>query len=203
MYNGANGNEFIELTNVGDLPQDLTGWSFSDNTELPGNVSLTPLGVLMPGVSALITERSGAEFLAAWNLSVNLQILGSNSQNLGRADEINLYDPTTHLIDRLTYNDALGQGPRTLDVSGNIPLAALGLNSPSSALLSFVGDSYGSHVSIDGDIGNPGRYAPVPEPRAALGPRAQRQLTAQCTAPLDQPSPLNQQGPPRAPQRNS
>src|SRR5262245_1038497 len=167
MYNGVNGNEFIELTNVGDLPQDMTGWSFSDNTELPGNVSLTPLGTLMPGVSALIVERSGEEFRAAWNLGVNIMILGSNSQNLGRADEINVYDPTTQLVDRLLYNDATGQGPRTLDVSGNIPLAALGLNNPSAAVLSLVGDVYGSIRSSDGDVGNPGHYSSIPEPAGA------------------------------------
>jgi len=167
MYNGTNGNEFIELTNVGDLAQDMTGWSFSDNTELPGSVSLTPLGTLLPGVSALIVERDGEEFRAAWNLAVNIMILGGNSQNLGRADEINVYDPTTFLVDRLTYNDATGLGPRTLNVSGNLPLSALGLNTPGAAVLSVVGDAYGSIRSVDGDVGNPGRYTPVPEPAGA------------------------------------
>src|SRR5262245_13206777 len=141
MYNGVNGNEFIELTNVGDLPQDMTGWSFSDNTELPGNVSPTPLGTLMPGVSALITERSGEEFRAAWNLGVNIMILGSNSRNPGRADEINVYDPTTKLVDHVLYDGATGLGPPTLDVSGNL--------------------------SVVGDVGNPGHYSSVPEQAGA------------------------------------
>src|SRR5262245_37902417 len=102
MYNG---DEFIEITNVGDLAQDLTGWSFSDNSELPGQVSLSALGTLEAGASALITERSAELFRASWNLAVNLQILGGNSQNLGRADEINIYDAGTALVDRLLYND--------------------------------------------------------------------------------------------------
>ncbi|HUK62121.1 MAG TPA: esterase-like activity of phytase family protein, partial [Dongiaceae bacterium] len=161
MYNG---DEFVEITNVGDTTLDLTNYSFSDNTELPGNVSLSPLGALAAHASALITERDAATFRAAWNLAVNLQILGSNSQNLGRADEINIYDPAGTLVDRLTYNDAAALGPRTLNVSGNIPLAALGANNPNAAVLSVVGDAYGSIQSLDGFIGNPGRYAPVPEP---------------------------------------
>ena len=159
-----NGDEFIELTNVGDVAQDMTHWSFSDNTELPANVSLTPLGTIQPHASALITERSADAFRASWDLAVNIAILGNNSQNLGRADEINLYDASTALVDRLTYNDATGQGPRTLNVSGNIPFAALGTNNASAAVLSVPGDLYGSITSQDGFIGNPGHYSPVPEP---------------------------------------
>jgi hypothetical protein len=120
--------------------------------------------VLAPAKSALITESDAAAFRAAWNLAVNIQILGNNSQNLGRADEINVYDPANALVDRLTYNDAAAQGPRTLNVSGNLPLAALGSNNANAAQLSFVGDSYGSVTSTGGFLGNPGHYAPVPEP---------------------------------------
>jgi len=40
MYGGTNG-EFIEFTNVGSAAIDMTNWSFSDNAEMPGAVSLT------------------------------------------------------------------------------------------------------------------------------------------------------------------
>jgi hypothetical protein len=86
--------------------------------------------------------------------------------NLGRSDEINLYDASNNLVDRLTFNDQTGQGPRANNVGANIPLADLGMNKASSAVLSVVGDAYGSYKSTAGDIGNPGTYTPfqVPEP---------------------------------------
>ena len=55
MYTGAPG-EFIEFTNLGPAAIDLTGWSFDDNSRLPGSVNLTALGNVNPGESVVITE---------------------------------------------------------------------------------------------------------------------------------------------------
>lgn len=171
MYNGRlDGNslgEFIEFTNVGLSSIDMTGWSFDDSSRTPGSASLSVFGTVAPGESVILTDATAADFRTAWGLSDAVTIIGGNGQNLGRSDEINLYDASSVLIDRLTYNDqgtGSVKGPRTQNVSGNIPLDALGQNTASAAVLSAVPDVYLSHAASDADIGNPGVYAPIPEP---------------------------------------
>jgi hypothetical protein len=101
-----------------------------------------------------------------------VKVIGGNANNLGRSDEINLYDKTNALVDRLTYNDqgsGNAKGPRTNSVSGNpITLADVGTNNASRWVLSSVSptvDRYGSFTSTLGEIGNPGAYVDaVPEP---------------------------------------
>ncbi|HVP11421.1 MAG TPA: lamin tail domain-containing protein, partial [Phycisphaerae bacterium] len=38
MYQGANG-EFVEFTNTGSTPVDMTGWSYDDDSAVPGTIS--------------------------------------------------------------------------------------------------------------------------------------------------------------------
>lgn len=173
MYNSlSSGGEFIELTNVGTEAVDLTGWSFDDDSRLPGTFSLAPIGLLAPGASALITELSAEAFRTIWGLSSSIQIAGENTFNLGRNDEINIYDESQNLVDRLTYGDQTFSGTiRTNGISGNANLVDLGTNDVTKWFLSEDGDAFGSYFSSVQDLGNPGTYAPVPEPAtlAALG----------------------------------
>src|SRR5262245_52253661 len=106
MYNpvGATSGEFVEITNRGVAAVDMTNWSFDDNSRTPGSLSLASLGSLAAGESALITEKTAAEFRTEWSLLASIKVVGGSTQNLSRSDEINIYDGTT-LIDRLTYND--------------------------------------------------------------------------------------------------
>lgn len=170
MYNS---DEFIEITNIGDSAQDLTGWSYDDSSRTAGAFSLSALGILSPGASAIISEQPADAFRARWNIPASVAIVGGNDQNLGRSDEINIFDGASNLIDRLTYADQSGNGPRTLEISGNLPLSALGLNNATLAVLSVDGDVYGSY-SVPEDVtaefgaatANPGIYTPavIPEP---------------------------------------
>ena len=47
MYNpvAATNGEYVEITNRGAAPVDLTGWSFDDSSNVPGGFSLSALGV--------------------------------------------------------------------------------------------------------------------------------------------------------------
>lgn len=160
MYNG---DEFVEVTNFGPTPIDLTGWSYDDSSRAPGSFSLSSIGAVNPGQVFIIAEALAADFRAAWSLPANVKIAGGNSHNLGRSDEINIYDGSSTLVDRLTYNDQVA-GPRTLNVSGRpLTLAALGANDAAQWALSAIGDGAGSYTSSAGFIGNPG-IAPIPEP---------------------------------------
>jgi hypothetical protein len=154
----AGSGEFIEFTNVGTAAVDLTGWSFDDSGRVPGETDLSPLGVLAAGESAILTEAVADTFRTAWGLCPAAKVLGGNSNNLGRSDEINLYDADDALIDRLTYGDQTFPGTiRTENASGWVDDAGLGANAIAQWLLSTAGDAEGSIASATGDIGSPAR----------------------------------------------
>jgi len=164
MYGGADG-EFVEFTNVGNAPIDLSGWSFSDSAEIPGAVDLSAYGTVAAGESVILTEADADVFRAVWNLCAGSKVIGGNTANLGRSDEINLYDASQALIDRLTYGDQAFPGTiRANGASGWVSAAGLGANNAAAWTLSTVGDGEGSHASTDGDIGSPGKST-----RATIG----------------------------------
>ena len=157
MYSGNNG-EFVEFTNVGSTPIDMTGWSYDDNGHTPGKVSLSVYGIVQPGESVILTETDAATFRTDWSLCSGQPVIGGNTDNLGRSDQINLYDNNNILVDRLTYGDQTFPGTiRTQDVSGYVTAAALGLDNIAGWTLSSIGDAEGSVKSTGGDIGSPGR----------------------------------------------
>ncbi|MBX3636747.1 MAG: lamin tail domain-containing protein [Rubrivivax sp.] len=165
MYNG---DEFVEFTNFGPSPVDFTGWSYDDDSRLPFTFSLSAFGVVAPGESVILAERSAADFSAEWGLGAGVKVIGNLNVNLGRADEINLFDASGALVDRLTYGDNTVGGPRTLNVSG-IPgsAAVIGANQVTGWVLSALGDGQGSYASASGFLGSPGfspYAAPIPEP---------------------------------------
>lgn len=159
MYSG---DEFIEITNTGNTAVDMTGWSYDDDSRTAGTLSLSGFGIVAAGESVIISESLASEFRTTWGLAASVKVVGGNTANLGRADEINIYDTANNLVDRLTYNDQTGKGPRTQNISGNIPPAALGTTgNATNAVLSFVGDAYGSKTA-SGFTANPGSYIPEP-----------------------------------------
>lgn len=163
MYSGAVG-EFIEFTNTGAVPVDMTGWSFDDDHRIPGGVALSAFGLIQPGESVILTEATAAAFRTEWSLDAAVKVIGGSTHNLGRADEINLYDAGGQLVDRLTYDDqGIAGSIRTNGSSGWAEFADLGTNDILKWKLSVEGDAQASVISAGDDIGNPGAYV-VPEP---------------------------------------
>jgi hypothetical protein len=162
MYNGggaASVGEFVEFTNIGGAPVDMTGWSFDDNSRTPGSQDLSGFGTVQPGESVILTEITAATFRTNWNLCAGVKIVGGNGNNLGRADEINLYNGLT-LIDRLTYDDQTLGGPRTTLKSAWVNPAGLGTNISTQWTLSSAADAEASYVSATSpstEIGSPGK----------------------------------------------
>lgn len=171
MYNGT--AEFVEFTNTSSAAIDFTGWSYDDDSRIVGVFDLSGFGMVAVGESVIITESSTTDFRSAWSLDAAVKVLGGYTNNLGRADEINLFNNTGVVVDRLAYGDAAFPGTiRTQDFSGNpVNFAALGVNNPALWVLASAGDVYGSYASLNGEIGNPGinpfSAAPVPVPAAA------------------------------------
>ncbi len=100
MYDGGAG-EFIEFTNIGSTSINMSGWSFDDDSDNPGTVSLSDFGIVQPGESVILTESTASTFRTAWSLCNNIKIIGSNGTNLGRSDIIYLYDGSGNMIDQL------------------------------------------------------------------------------------------------------
>ncbi len=162
MYSGASG-EFIEFTNMGTSPVDMTGWSFDDDNVTPGAFDLSAFGTVQPGESVVLTESPAEDFRTAWSLSASVKIVGllgvSQGNNIGRNDQLNLYDANNELVDRLTYGDQNFPGTiRTQNRSGQTCREAIGKDDIEAWELSTVGDVYGSFASSTGDIGTPGEF---------------------------------------------
>lgn len=157
LYDGTNG-EFVEFTNVGNSSVDMTGWSFDDDSNTPGVLDLSAFGTVQAGESVIISELSASAFRTAWNLCANVKVIGGYTNNLGRNDQINLYDGDDNLVDRLTYGDQNFAGSiRTTGRSGWVSAAGLGANDPYAWTLSTAGDSEGSYAATGGSIGSPGK----------------------------------------------
>jgi predicted extracellular nuclease len=168
MYDGS---EFVEFTNLGAVAINMTAWSFDDDTRTAGSFDLSAFGTVNPGQSVIVSQQSAVDFNTAWGLS-GVSVIGGSTQQLQRADEINLYDNTLALVDRLTYGDqTIAGSPRTNTASGNpTSLAAIGANNAALWVLASNGDAYGSYTSIApaaGLFANPGVFA-VPEPSTVL-----------------------------------
>jgi uncharacterized protein len=166
MYSGTDG-EFVEFTNVGTNPVDMTNWSYSDTDSEPGDVAfLDVFGLVQPGESVILTEAEPSLFRSAWGLDAAIKIFGPNTDsNLGRNDQINLYDAGGNLVDQLAYGDQTYPGtPRTQNRSCNIPATDYDFTvAQTTWVLAGDGDEYGSWPSSGFDVGSPGR---IPEPTA-------------------------------------
>jgi hypothetical protein len=158
MYAGVNG-EFIEFTNVGSGAIDMTGWSYSDIATAAGAVSLSLFGTVQPGESVILTENTAAAFRTAWGLCSGVKVIGGLAVNLGREDQINLYDALNVRVDRLTYGDqTFAPGTiRTQNKSGWVSAAGLGANTIAAWTLSAAADAEASFTSTGLDIGSPGK----------------------------------------------
>jgi len=161
-YSAING-EFIEFTNVGDTAIDLTSWSFDDSSRTAGSFSLGAFGTVAAGESVILTESTAAAFRTAWGLSNSVKVIGGLNQNLGRGDEINIYDNTNAQVDRLTYGDQTFSGTiQTLNRSGwtfRNNLDPFTINN--SWFLASASDAQNSITSSGGDIGSPGTFVAI------------------------------------------
>lgn len=159
LYSGDDG-EYIEFTNVGASPVDFSGYSFDDDSRTPGTVALDAIGVLAPGASAILTEADEAAFRSAWSLSPQVKVIGGNTTNLGRNDEVNLFDAAGALVDRLSFGDQNFPGTvRAQDRSAWAGPDDLGGETITPAwVLSSVGDAQNARSSAGGDTGSPGLF---------------------------------------------
>jgi hypothetical protein len=112
MYNAAgydDGDEWVEIYNLGDTTIDLTGWKLRDEDTNAVNWG-TLSGSLAPGQVGVITLFTENGFKAAWSTAANATIFtttgwGSLANTVtGAGNEvIRLYDASDNLIDEVDY----------------------------------------------------------------------------------------------------
>lgn len=167
-YQGGAG-EFVELTNLSNTAINFSGWKFDDDSRDPAvGFDLSGFGLVASGESVIFTEATATDFRTFWGLANTVKVLGGVTNNLGRNDEINIFDGAGLLVDRLTFGDQNFPGSiRTQTSSGHVvSQSALGANAIGQWVLSTAGDIEGS-VNIGGSIASPGKtsFAPaVPIP---------------------------------------
>jgi len=159
MHTGT-GGEFIEFRNMGGTSVNMANWHFSDETRAPGQVDLSAYGTIAAGEVVILTEIVAGDFRTDWGLPGSVKVIGGNTTNIGNIDEINLYDSSGALVDRLTYG-GVTCSPDADTVSDSPCSAAVGNNDILEWRRAAVGDGRGSHLSLVGDIGNPGLYTAV------------------------------------------
>ena len=106
-------HEFVELTNVGTTPVNMTGWSFDDVDAIPGQFDLSGFGTVAVGESVIITSATAEAFRTYFSLPGTVKVVGGSTEGLGNGDQINIWDDAGVLHDRLTYDDT----PRSRDNS--------------------------------------------------------------------------------------
>ena len=157
---GGGGGEFFELTNVGDSPIDMTGYSYDDESAVPGTTDLSVFGVVMPGESVIVAEDPESIFRIDWSLPASVDVLGDNTNNLNRNDAINIFDADDNLVDALDFGDQDFPGSvRAREFSAWPCLDAVGADDPFGWNLSVIGDVQGSYQSAPMTVGSPGLYA--------------------------------------------
>ncbi|HTE06425.1 MAG TPA: lamin tail domain-containing protein [Planctomycetota bacterium] len=171
MYNGA-GKEFVEFTNLGASPVDMTGWSYDDDSATPGSQSLSGFGTVAPGESVVFGEDSVANIQAQWSLAPAVKIVGGSTNNLGKDDRIFLFDAAGSIVDELDYGVTNFPGSIATNGTSGIPAGDefIGANSVLNWISSFAGDGQGSHLSTLGDRGSPGVFVAGSGWNNAVGP---------------------------------
>jgi len=162
--NSPVGTDWFEVTNIGPLAVDITGWMMDDNSEsLAAAVPLSGVTSIGPGESVIFIETTNlasarATFLQTWfgaNPPAGLQIGsytgGAVSLSTG-GDAVVLYDGNGVLQARVSFGVSAAGPFATFDNSA-------GLNNAALLPLSAVG-VHGAFVAVnganEGELGSPG-----------------------------------------------
>ena len=148
------GDEFLELTNTGSTPVDLSGWSFS-------GITLTlPAGTTIAAGGFLVVAKDAARFQATYGFAPAAVYTGNLSNG---GETITLKDASGATIDTVTYVD-VDPWPVTPDGTGpSLELIDATLNNNDSCQLGRLHRASGRTP--------PARPTPSPErPRARASP---------------------------------
>jgi hypothetical protein len=104
-YSGDLGDgEYIELTNVGDAPQDFTGWHYNTAPSATGAIDLSSFGTVAAGESVLITDLTPADFRTEWGLKSSVKVINDGTVTLNKGPKtIYILNSASAIADQLSY----------------------------------------------------------------------------------------------------
>ena len=96
-FSDLDGDDYLELTNIGSDPVDLSGWSFSGITlTLPAGTTIAPGGFL-------VVAKDATQFQATYGFAP-AAVYGGNLSNSG--ETVTLRDNTAATIDTVAYGES-------------------------------------------------------------------------------------------------
>ncbi|MCH1533855.1 MAG: lamin tail domain-containing protein [Schleiferiaceae bacterium] len=148
--------DWFEIHNYGDSAVDLTGFSWDDESEIPGT-STFPAVTVQPGQAIVVLDDVAANkdnFLAEWKLYAGSVTIVANDELTGsfpslsqNGDAVFLYDANGAEMASGVYTAATAGFAVEFDTTG-----------------AFLGDAVdgtnGAYTSLEGDVGSPGNLAP-------------------------------------------
>jgi hypothetical protein len=152
--------EYVELTNVGNAPQDFTGWTYTGKAGA-GTLPLDGFGIVAPGESVIVTDVSAAAFDADWGLPATTKIVDDKAKGFSVTldkgpDTPTVYDSTNAVVDSVSYQAGFFSGK---GVSAWVDAAHLGAKADTTGwTISAVGDAQGSRTSASGSVGSPASF---------------------------------------------
>lgn len=181
--------EWVEVTNTGAAPVDLTGWFYADIQDNSFSNAL-PAGSIVPaGGSAVIVAQSAADFATIWGGSVqviNYTTAGGTGISLANApsatnETVAILDPSNVVVDAVNFEANTNGWPVTAngasiyllpegyttalnDVGSNWAISVDGIDGAYTAAVTNPGISNATAV----DVASPGVAVFIPEPATAL-----------------------------------
>ena len=156
---GASGGdgEYVELTNIGDAAQDLSGWTYDNKTATAATgLSLSSLGSVAPGESVIVTDLSAAEFRAEWGLLDTVKVLSNGkTHTLDKGpNSIHVYDGSGTEVDSVSYVSGFesAKGLGAWVDAGHVGAKA----DTTGWTVATADDSEGSWASVHSAVGSPG-----------------------------------------------
>jgi hypothetical protein len=176
-YSGDGGDgEYVELTNIGDAAQDVSGWYFdtsaSTTISAPSATAGTSLAglangsgtntVIQPGESVIITDLTPADFRTEWGLKSSVKVVNDAGVTLGKSGSVYISNGTT-VLDQISYNlgaASAGKGKSAFVSAAHVADQQTATGSSFASLpsngwtQSTVADSEGSWSSAAGSVGS-------------------------------------------------
>ena len=148
--------DWFEIHNYGDSAVDLGGFSWDDESEIPGT-STFPMVTVQPGQAIVVLDDVAANkdaFLAEWKLYAGSVTIVANDELTGsfpslsqNGDGVFLYDANGAEMASGVYTAATAGFSVEFDTTG-----------------AFLGDAVdgtnGAYTSLEGDVGSPGNLTP-------------------------------------------
>ena len=161
--------DWFEVTNVGTVAQNITGWTMDDDSSTPGVAPLSGIASIAPGESVIFIELGSghtaagdaSNFKTIWfgsNPPANLKIGSYAGSGVGLStggDQVNLFDGINKKAG-VIFGTATTVTPfRTFDNAAGLNNATISTLSTSGVNGAFVAVNHSTEVGSPGTIGAP------------------------------------------------